>query len=94
MAKFHVLSPAKELSKRDTAARLSASRGTAIGKSAAGHSSIYRPEAAGRVRDVRGAVRASVAITPTMAAATIAERVGLAGSESLLRTKVAEFSLG
>lgn len=58
---------------------------------AADRSPTYQREAIGSSFDAFAPqARALLAITPTMAAATIAERVGWTGSESLFRAKIAE----
>ncbi|PRY69352.1 hypothetical protein B0I08_10224 [Glaciihabitans tibetensis] len=61
---------------------------------AADRSPTYQREATGSSFDAFAAhARTLLATTPTMAAATIAERVGLTGSESLFRAKIAEIRL-
>lgn len=86
----HLFSTGKH-SKREIARLAGVSRGTVDRALAEDREPSYRRASSGSSFDGFVAeVRRLLAITPTMPAATIAERVGWAGSPSLFRAKVAE----
>jgi len=90
-AKIRHLYSTEKVSKREIARQLGVSRGTVDRALAADRSPTYQREATGSSFDAFAPqARALLAATPTMAAATIAERVGWTGSESLFRAKIAE----
>jgi transposase len=90
-AKIRHLYSTEKVSKREIARQLHVSRGTVDRALAADRSPTYQRAGSGSSFDIFAPqVRALLAATPTMAAATIAERVGWAGSESLFRAKIAE----
>ena len=79
-----------EHSKRNIARLIGVSRGTVDRALAEGRQPNYRRAAGGSSFDpFTLQVRMLLAATPTMPAATIAERVGWSGSDSLFRAKVA-----
>ncbi|MEC5170907.1 Mu transposase domain-containing protein [Glaciihabitans sp. GrIS 2.15] len=85
----HLFSTGKH-SKRAIAQLVGVSRGTVDRALAEDRQPGYQRAASGSSFDVHAAgVRVLLAATPTMPAATIAERVGWSGSESLFRAKVA-----
>ncbi|WP_253259534.1 Mu transposase domain-containing protein [Subtercola boreus] len=85
----HLFSTGK-YSKRKIAQQVGVSRGTVDRALADDRSPTYQREPSGSSFDRFAAeVRVLLAVTPTMAAATIAERVGWSGSESLFRAKIA-----
>ena len=78
-------------SKREIGRLVGVSRGTVDRALAADRSPTYHREPTGSSFDAFAAqVRVLLAATPTMPAATVAERVGWSGSSSLFRAKVAE----
>ena len=78
-------------SKREIARLVGVSRGTVDRVLAGDRAPTYQREPTGSSFDAfAGQVRVLLAATPTMPAATIAERVGWSGSPSLFRAKVAE----
>lgn len=78
-------------SKRDIARLVGVSRGTVDRALAVDRAPTYQREPTGSSFDAFAAqVRVLLAATPTMPAATAAERVGWSGSPSLFRAKVAE----
>jgi transcriptional regulator with XRE-family HTH domain len=82
------------ISKREIARLAGVSRGTVDRALAEDREPSYRRAPAGSTFDAFAAeARKLLAITPTMPAATIAERVGWSGSPSLFRAKVAELRL-
>ena len=90
-AKIRHLFSTGEHSKREIARLAGVSRGTVDRALAEDREPAYRRTPAGSSFDIFAAeVRRLLAVTPTMPAATIAERVGWAGSPSLFRAKVAE----
>jgi len=79
------------ISKREIARIAGVSRGTVDRALAEDREPTYQRAPSGSSFDTFAAqVRQLLAVTPTMPAATIAERVGWSGSESLFRAKVAE----
>jgi transposase len=79
------------ISKREVARLAGVSRGTVDRALAEDREPTYQRPAAGSSFDTFAVeVRRLLAVTPTMPGATIAERVGWAGSSSLFRAKVAE----
>jgi IS30 family transposase len=90
-AEIRHLHSTEKVSKREIARRLSVSRGTVDRALAADRVPTYQRAGTGSSFDAFAhAARALLAITPTMPAAAVAERVGWAGSESLFRSKIAE----
>ena len=90
-AKIRHLFSTGEHSKREIARLAGVSRGTVDRALAEGREPTYQRAPGGSSFDSFVAeVRKLLAVTPTMPAATIAERVGWSGSESLFRAKVAE----
>ncbi|WP_327013765.1 helix-turn-helix domain-containing protein [Cryobacterium sp. GrIS_2_6] len=78
-------------SKREIARLVGVSRGTVDRALAVDRSPTYQREPTGSSFDAfAGQVRVLLAATPTMPAATAAERVGWSGSPSLFRAKIAE----
>lgn len=90
-AEIRHLHSTKQHSKREIAKIVGVSRGTVDRALAADRSPTYQREPTGSSFDAYAAqVRMLLAATPTMPAATAAERVGWSGSASLFRAKVAE----
>lgn len=90
-AEIRHLHSTEKVSKREIARRLSVSRGTVDRALAEDRAPTYQRAGSGSSFDAFApAARALLAVTPTMPAATIAERVGWVGSESLFRLKIAE----
>ena len=86
----HLFSTGKH-SKREIARLAGVSRGTVDRALAEDREPSYQRVCAGSSFDAfAGQVRRLLAATPTMPAATIAERVGWAGSASLFRAKIAQ----
>ena len=90
-AEIRHLYSTEKISKREIARRLSVSRGTVDRALAPDRAPTYQRAGNGSSFDAFAqAARALLAVTPTMPAAAIAERVGWSGSESLFRSKIAE----
>ena len=90
-AKIRHLFSTGEHSKREIARLAGVSRGTVDRALAEDREPSYQRAPAGSSFDMFAVeVRRLLAVTPTMPAATIAERVGWAGSPSLFRAKIAE----
>ena len=90
-AEIRHLFSTEKVSKREIARRLGISRGTVDRALAEDRSPSYQRGPSGSSFDAFAAqVRVLLAATPTMPAATAAERVGWSGSPSLFRAKVAE----
>lgn len=90
-AKIRHLFSSGEYSKREIARLAGVSRGTVDRALAEDREPTYQRTPAGSSFDAFAVeVRRLLAVTPTMPAATIAERVGWAGSPSLFRAKIAE----
>jgi transposase len=90
-AKIRHLFSTGEHSKREIARLAGVSRGTVDRALAEDREPAYQRAPSGSSFDTFAAdVRRLLAVTPTMPAATIAERVGWVGSESLFRAKVAQ----
>lgn len=90
-AEIRHLFSTRKYSKREIARQVGVSRGTVDRALAGDRSPTYRREPTGSSFDAFAAqVRALLAATPRMPAATVAERVGWSGSPSLFRAKVAQ----
>jgi transposase len=93
-AEIRHLHSTKKISKREVARRLSVSRGTVDRALTPDRAPTYQPAGSGSSFDAFAqaarALSPATPATPAMPAATIAERVGWAGSESLFRSKIAE----
>lgn len=90
-AEIRHLHSTREHSKREIARLVGVARGTVDRALAEDRAPAYQREPTGLSFDAfAGQVRVLLAATPTMPAATIAERVGWSGSPSLFRAKVAD----